>query len=111
MFAILSELFLTKTRDEWWDWAQDKMVMFGPVRYIEEAVEDPHLRHRKMLWQLDHPTLGTVTQVGNPFKLSDTPPTFRNFGPVPGQHTDEILEGLNYSKEQIKALRKEGIVE
>jgi len=111
MFALLSELFLTKTRDEWWDWAQDKTVMFGPVHYIEEAVEDPHLRHRNMLWQLDHPTLGTVTQVGNPFKLSDTPPKFRSFSPVPGQHTDEVLGGLNYSPEQIDKLKKDGIVE
>jgi crotonobetainyl-CoA:carnitine CoA-transferase CaiB-like acyl-CoA transferase len=111
MFAFLRELFLAKTRDEWWEWAKDKQVMFGPVRYLEEALVDPQLRHRQMVVEIDHPTLGKITQVGNPLKLSETPHTFRRFGPFPGQHTDEILEGLNYSKQQIEEIRKEGAIE
>ena len=64
-----------------------------------------------MVVELDHPTLGKITQVGNPFKLSDTPPTIRSIGPLPGQHTDEILESFNYSKQQIEELKNEGAVE
>lgn len=111
MFTFLRELFLTKTRDEWWEWAKDKQIMFGPVHYLEEALVDPQLLHRQMVLEPEHPTLGKVVQVGSPFKLSDTPPRFRSFGPIPGQHTDEILQGLGYSEQQIEELKKGSDVE
>ncbi len=111
MFSLLGQIFLSKTRDEWWQWAKDKPIMCGPVLYLEEALRDPHLRHRKMIVEIDHPTLGKVTQVGSPFKLSDTPPIIQSSGPLPGQHTDQILEELGYNKQQIDDLRKKGAVE
>lgn len=110
MFSFLRKLFLTKTRDEWWDWAKDKQVMLTPVKYLEEAINDPQLKHRQMVLELDHPVLGKVIQVGSPFKLSDTPPRFKSFGPLSGQHADEILQELGCNEQQIKQLRQEGAV-
>ena len=74
MFDWLSKLFLTKTRDEWWEWGRDKGMMFGPVLNLEESLNDPQLIHRQMVLELTHPSLGKVVQIGSPFKLSDTPP-------------------------------------
>ncbi len=42
-------------------------------------------------------------------KLSDTPGTVRSLAPVPGEHTEEILEGLGYSKQKISQLRRDGV--
>jgi crotonobetainyl-CoA:carnitine CoA-transferase CaiB-like acyl-CoA transferase len=111
MFNILKELFLTKTRDEWWQWSKDKQVMLAPVLYIEEAINDPQIRARNMMMELDYPHLGKVMQVGNPLKLSDTPPSFKKFSPLPGQNTDEILSGLGFSSNEIQEYRKEKVVE
>ena len=72
---------------------------------------DPHLRYRQMIMEIDHPKLGKITQVGNPFKLSDTPSSFRNFSPFPGQHTNEILREIGYNKQQIEKLRNDGDLE
>ena len=85
--------------------------MLGPVHYLEETLADPQLRHRRMVLEVDHPVLGKITQVGNPLKLSNTPPTTKNFSPFPGQHTDEILESLNYSRTQIQELKNQKAVE
>lgn len=110
-FKFLKELFLTRTRDEWWEWAKDKQVFFGPVLYVEEAMEDPQLVSRQMIMEKQHPVLGKIKQLGNPLKLSATPPSFRMYSPLPGEHTDEILHELNYSREQVEELKATRVVE
>ncbi|MBN1690881.1 MAG: CoA transferase [Dehalococcoidia bacterium] len=111
MFKIMRELFLTKTRDEWWEWAKQRQVFFGPVLYIEEAMDDPQLRSRQMIMEKEHPVLGKIKQLGNPLKLSDTPAQFKTYCPMPGEHTDEILGEMGYSVAQIQKLRETKAVE
>ncbi|MFA5400488.1 MAG: CaiB/BaiF CoA-transferase family protein [Dehalococcoidia bacterium] len=111
MFKIMRELFLTKTRDEWWEWAKQRQVFFGPVLYIEEAMDDPQLRSRQMIMEKEHPVLGKIKQLGNPLKLSDTPAQFKTYSPMPGEHTDEILAEMGYSVAQIQKLRETKAVE
>ena len=111
MFKILRELFLTKTRDEWWEWAKQRQVFFGPVLYIEEAMEDPQLKSRQMIMEKEHPVLGKIKQLGNPLKLSDTPAQFKKYCPMPGEHTDEVLREMGYSGTQVEELRKGKAVE
>ena len=111
MFGIMREIFLTKTRDEWWEWAKQRQVMLAPVRYIEEAINDPQLKSREMIMDKEHPTLGKIRQLGNPLKLSDTPPTFRSYCPHPGQHTDEILTEMKLTKQQVADLKQQGVVQ
>jgi crotonobetainyl-CoA:carnitine CoA-transferase CaiB-like acyl-CoA transferase len=63
-----------------------------------------------MVVELDHPKFGKVKQVGISIKLSETPGQIRALAPLPGQHTDEILQGLGYSKEKIEELRNAGTI-
>ena len=42
--------------------------------------------------------------------LSRTPGAVRMPAPDVGQHTDEILGELGYSKEEIAAIRRDGVV-
>ena len=63
-----------------------------------------------MIQEMDHPTLGKVTQVGTPFKLSDTPARHKRFSPTQGQHTNEILEELGYDQKEIQALKEKKII-
>ena len=111
MFGIMKDIFLARTRDEWWEWARQRQVMLAPVKYIEEAVQDPQLISRGMIMEKEHPKLGKIRQLGNPLKLSDTPPTYRTYCPNPGQHTDEILAELQLTGQQVADLRKQGVVE
>ncbi len=108
--AAIKEAFLTRTRDEWFDIMKDADTCVSPVLELDEVVNDPQLLSRDMFPQFDHPTEGKVTQLGMPVKLSDTPAEFRSFAPVLGQQTDEILQGLGYSLQQIKDLRESGAI-
>ena len=108
--AGLEKIFLTKTRDEWFDQLAAVDVPVGKVYSLDETFRDPQILHRKMVIELDHPKLGKVKQVGILPKLSDTPGQVRRFAPVHGEHTDEILGGLGFSAEDIGRLRKDGTV-
>jgi crotonobetainyl-CoA:carnitine CoA-transferase CaiB-like acyl-CoA transferase len=106
--AGMEKVFLTKTRDEWFDLLAANDVPVGKVNSLDETFQDPQILHRKMVIELDHPNLGKVKQVGILPKLSDTPGQFRRFAPVHGEHTDEILKALGFSGDEIEKLRKEG---
>ena len=101
----VSRIFLTRTRDEWFDLLIKQDVPAGKVYSIDEIFTDPQLLHRKMLLEFDHPK-GKVKQPGISIKLSDTPGQVRSLAPYSGEHTDEILKSLGYSEGEIESLRK-----
>jgi alpha-methylacyl-CoA racemase len=111
LYEFLRQLFLTKTKEEWWEWSKDKQVMLAPVNYIEEALDDPQLKHRKMVIETEHPKFGKIIQIGNPFKLSDTPPRTKGLSPKFGEHTRQVLRELGYSDQQITSFRNDGVIE
>ncbi|MBC7231427.1 MAG: CoA transferase [Actinobacteria bacterium] len=108
--AELREIFLGRTRDEWFAFFRDKDVCAAPVHEVEEAERDPHLREREMFVEFDHEKYGKITQVGISMKLSETPGRVRFLGCPPGLHTDEILAELGYGEEEIGQLREKGTV-
>ncbi len=108
--SALAEIFLSKTRDEWFDFLKDKNTCFAPVYYLNETFTNPQVLHRKMMIEIEHPKLGKVRQVGIPVKLSETPGQVRSLGTQIGAHTDEILAEMGYSAEEIERLRCAGAI-
>ncbi|MFH1487102.1 MAG: CaiB/BaiF CoA-transferase family protein [Chloroflexota bacterium] len=110
ILAYFKEVFKTKTRDEWFKilWEVDTCV--APVNSFDEAFQDPQVTHRKMLLEMEHPEFGKIRQPGISIKLSDTPGEVRTLPPQRGQHTDELLLGLGYSKERIAEMRQGGMI-
>lgn len=81
------------------------------VATIDEVVENPQLRHRNQIVEIDHPVAGKISAAGVTMKLSDTPLTIRRPPPTLGQHTTEILgDWLALSDIQIKDLTDEAVV-
>lgn len=110
VFRELKQIFLTKTRDEWFDLLTKADVPVGKVLALDEVFRDPQVLHRQMLLEIDHPRFGKVNQVGIGIKLSDTPGEVRSLAARLGQHTDEVLTGLGYSQAEIERLRRDGVV-
>ena len=52
---------------------------------------------------------GKYLTVGNPIKLSDSP-TIVTRSPLLGEHTDQVLGQLGYSRQQIDELRAERVI-
>jgi len=108
--SSLKQIFLTKTRDEWFELLIRNDVPAGKVYTPDEVFSDPQVLHRQMVIEVEHPTLGKIKQVGIAPKFSSTPGKVRSLAPLPGEHTDEILQGLGYKREEIENLRQEGVV-
>ena len=109
--SSLKQIFLTRTRDEWFELLIDNDVPVGKVNTPDEVFSDPQVLHRQMVVEVDHPTLGKIKQVGVAPRLSGTPGKVRSLSPLPGEHTYEILRELGYKQGEIKRLRHEGVVQ
>jgi crotonobetainyl-CoA:carnitine CoA-transferase CaiB-like acyl-CoA transferase len=106
----LARVFITRDRDEWWDFLRDKDTCAAPVNDISEALVDPHLLHRRMILHMDHPRVGVFKQIGFPIKLSQTPAQVRTLGKVVGSDTEKIIGELGYSEADLARLRQAGAI-
>jgi crotonobetainyl-CoA:carnitine CoA-transferase CaiB-like acyl-CoA transferase len=102
----LKKIFLTRTRDEWFDYLIKNDVPVAKVYTLEEVASDPQILHRKMILELEHPKHGKVKQPGIAIKLSETPGQVRTLAPFSGENTDEVMQALGYSKSDVESLRK-----
>ncbi len=110
VIASLATIFLTRTRDEWFEFLKDKYVCVAPVYHLNETFSDPQVLHRKMVMEFEHPALGKIKQIGIPIKLSDTPGEVRSLGVPTGTDTDRILKELGYSARQIADFHADAVV-
>jgi alpha-methylacyl-CoA racemase len=106
----LSDIFKTKTRDEWFELLTRHDICVGKVYDLNETEHDPHLRAREMIVEVEHPEAGTVKQVGISVKLSETPGQIRFLAAPLGAHTEEILTALGHSPAKIAELRAAGAI-
>lgn len=85
-------------------------VLTAPINEVEDVVKDPQILHNEMIVSTDHPTLGKVDVTGLPIKFYGTPGSIRMHPPMLGEHTNELLQELGYSDEQIGHLQSQGVV-
>ena len=109
VFKEIQKEFLKKTQKEWMEIFINLDACVMPVKTFNEAIQDPQLRARNMVVDIDHPKLGKIQNIASPIKYSRTPLTIRSNAPKIGQNTNEILDSLGYSAEQIKNFKKDGI--
>jgi formyl-CoA transferase len=75
-----------------------------------DVINDPHLRQRGMIVDVDHPQTGRFSMPGCPLQLSDSPTEVRP-APLLGEATDEVLNRLlGIGPAEVAALRERGVV-
>jgi len=110
VFIELQKEFLKKTQKEWMDIFKNLDACIMPVKSFAEACEDPQIKARNMIIEMDHPKFGKIQNVASPIKYSRTPLKIKELAPKLGQHTMEILKNFGYSDEDIREFRKKGII-
>jgi crotonobetainyl-CoA:carnitine CoA-transferase CaiB-like acyl-CoA transferase len=109
IFAHLRNKFKEKARDAWFEELRQRDICVGPVYSLDEVFEDPHVRARGMIAEIQHPEFGAVKQVGVGPKFSETPGAVRKTAPKRGEHTAELLREAGYEEAQIEAMKAAGI--
>jgi crotonobetainyl-CoA:carnitine CoA-transferase CaiB-like acyl-CoA transferase len=105
----LSKVFASRTRDEWVRHFEGKDVCLSPVLSVAEALAHPNTVGRGMVLSVPSPLGGTDRQPGMPIKIGGVSEAPRR-APLLGEHDDEVLAGLGYTKEQVAALRDSGVI-
>jgi crotonobetainyl-CoA:carnitine CoA-transferase CaiB-like acyl-CoA transferase len=102
---LLSEAIRERSAAAWLEQLQSAGIPAGPINRITQALSDIQARHRGMVR-----TITGMPQVGSPVRLdgaradADLPP------PALGEHTNEILDALGVTREEIGRLRTANVI-
>ena len=100
-----------RTTDEALAELEKAKIPAGPLYSPQQALEDAHIRAAGLLHDTDYPGLRRPAPLApTPVDLSETPGRFAHRAPMLGEHTDEILAELGYSKAAIDALRAANVI-
>ncbi len=91
VFAEIEKWTMTKDKMEIMGILNPLNVPCGPILSMKELAEEESLRETGTVVEVDHPERGKYLTVGNPIKLSDSPPDVAR-SPLLGEHTDEVLK-------------------
>lgn len=102
--------FASKPAAAWLRLLTEADVPCGPVLSRAEVFDEPQVRDNDAIVPMHHPDAGAIKIAGIPVTLSDNPGDIRLPAPSLGQHTDEVLQHLGYSAEQIADLHARNVV-
>jgi len=110
LLPIIEQRFGEKPRAEWLEILAAHDIPAGPVKTVQEFMDDPAVRHHDLVHEYDHPEVGRLRVMGQPLVFAGTPT--RDPGPPPtlGQHTDEVLKELGYDAAAITDLRARKVI-
>ena len=84
----------------------------GVVQNVAQAADDPHLKDRGFIVEVQHPEMGRTLHGGVPMKHSVTPAEVRSHAPLMGEHNTYVFrELLGMSSEEIRHLEEAGVLE
>jgi len=112
LIPLLAQIVATKTTKTWLTLLEPLAVPCGAVNSIEQALNHPQIKHRKMVKYLPNNFNELVPTIASPINLSETPLQYTHASPLLGEHTISVLkESLGYSEQAIAELYSLGVVQ
>lgn len=108
--AEIAAITATRTTEEWVTLLNDAGVPCGEINNIQDAFENPQVKHLGIAQPIKSQERGDTHLVGQPFVLSRTNSSIASPPPTRGQHTEQILEQLGFSQDDIQQFRKKEII-
>ena len=100
----IEAVLTTRPTAHWVELLDAAQVPGGPVYRYEQALNDPHVRERNMVVEIDHPIIGRMKTIGLPIKSTGDLTAIRKPAPWLGQHSEDVLRGIGYADADIAAL-------
>jgi len=106
----IESVFAQQPTSFWWERLDRAGVPGGPVYTYEQTFEDPQVKARRMVIEVEHPKIGRMKAMGHPVKSTGEIASVRMPAPLLGQHTAAVLEELGLSRTDIDKLFARNVV-
>ncbi len=107
---ILEEKLTQNSTEYWVEVFNAKGIPSGDILSLEKALTSDQIKHRETIVSVNEPGIGDIQIFNLSAKFSKTPGTIDAAPPRLSAHTEEILAGLGYSKEDQQALKEKMVI-
>ena len=107
---LLEEKLLQQPTTHWVDVLNEKGIPTGDIYGLEKALLQPQSEHRRVIATVKEPGIGDIKLFNLTAKFSKTPAAIDAPPPRLSAHSGEILKGLGYDEDAIKALKEKGAI-
>jgi crotonobetainyl-CoA:carnitine CoA-transferase CaiB-like acyl-CoA transferase len=85
-------------------------VPCAPILTVDAVLEEPQTRESGMLLDAPHPRLGRYTSIGLPLEWDGRRPGVRQVPPRLGEHSEDVLTWLGYTRDDVRSLRGRRVI-
>ena len=85
-------------------------VPCSPILTIDRVLEEPQTRESGMLLRPDNARVPDFTCLGLPIRWDGRRPGVRREPPRLGEHGEDVLTWLGYTRDDVRSLRSEGVI-
>ncbi|HIG40735.1 MAG: CoA transferase [bacterium] len=109
---LMVDALKANTTQHWMNRLSKLGVPVAEVREVPEVIQDPQFEHRGVFETIDSPVDdgASVTVVKAGYITNEDGPRVHHSPPLLGQHSEDILSELGYSKKEIAEFREVGAV-
>lgn len=102
---------LERTSEEVLSQMEEARLPAGPIMSPQEVLDDPHIAAKGLFQPVEYPGLEKPAPLmKTAVELSETPGEIRSRPPTLGEHTDQIMQELAYSAEEIADLKEKRVI-
>lgn len=102
LIPMLQKRFDVLSSTEWLAKLAAADVPASAIRTVGEALSDPQGAARRLIVEIEHPTLQKARSIANPVRYAGQPVAYRLPPPLLGEHSREVLEGLKYTQTEVE---------
>ena len=108
----LEQALAARSADQWWPLLTAAGIPSGPVYSVKDVLAHPQIRERGMINKVENaPGVGRdIWILGSGIKVNKQAPTIDAPPPLLGQNTNELLQQLGYTQEEIAGFGTDGIL-
>jgi crotonobetainyl-CoA:carnitine CoA-transferase CaiB-like acyl-CoA transferase len=111
LIPLLATRVKLRTKGEWIDLLDAAGVPCGPINTLAEALHNPQVQARGLVFDLPHMLSGRVPMVRSPLVMAGHGLHADAAPPLLGEHTDEVLRSvLSLAPERLAALRASRVI-
>lgn len=107
---LIEEKLKEKPTFYWVELLNKNDIPAGEILSLESALQQPQIKHRNTFATVEVEGIGNIQVFNMTAKFEKTPAVVETPPPKLSQHTEEILQLIGISKDEIESLRKDNVI-